>query len=226
MPPALARPVGTPRARRRRRSSRLLDWLDDDRRKLRRLERSVLIQDRAIQLLQRGPGIDAQLLDERLSGIRVRVEGLRLPSGTVEREHQLAAQALTQRMGAGQPLDLAHEPPVEPARRDRPRSGPRCRRGEAPRVGRSRIARMARRGSRRVPGHARERAPRGARRSPLGDQRRRGTDAPARPACSNRVRSTRSGSRSRTYPGERLASSDAVSPLPRSGSSSFRRCET
>ena len=69
----------------------------------------VLTEDRPFELLQRWAGLDAELLDEHLSAVPVCLQRLGLPAGSIEREHQLAAQALAQRVLEEQSLQLAHE---------------------------------------------------------------------------------------------------------------------
>src|SRR5205085_12026615 len=73
------------------------------------LECLVLPQDRCLQLLERAAGLDAQLLVEHASGLRVELEGIRLPPGPVEREHQLLAKALPKRMLSDQALELGDQ---------------------------------------------------------------------------------------------------------------------
>ena len=62
------------------------------------------------------PYADADALpvavDERPARPPVGLEGLRLPSVSVERQHQLTAQTLTQRMPADKRLELRNELPV------------------------------------------------------------------------------------------------------------------
>ena len=53
--------------------------------------------------------VDSQLLDEYPPPVPVCLERLRLAPGPVEGEHQLAAQALTERVLQDQPLELPHE---------------------------------------------------------------------------------------------------------------------
>ena len=57
--------------------------------------------------LQRGAGLDPELLDKRLACLLVRLEGLCLAVGTVEGEHLLGAQALPQPVFADEHLQLA-----------------------------------------------------------------------------------------------------------------------
>jgi len=57
-------------------------------------QRLVLAQDRPLELLQRRPGLDPELIDEQLPPGPVGLERLGLPPGAVEREHQLGARPL------------------------------------------------------------------------------------------------------------------------------------
>ena len=59
--------------------------------------------------LERGPGLDAELLEERAPRLLVGVQRVRLAPVAVEREHQLPAQALSQRMLGDQGLELAEK---------------------------------------------------------------------------------------------------------------------
>ena len=72
-------------------------------------ERALLAQDRAVERLQLRPGLDPELLDERPPRIVVGGERLGLAAAPVEREHQVRAQPLAQRVRADERLDLGHE---------------------------------------------------------------------------------------------------------------------
>ncbi len=61
-----------------------------------------------------GLGLDPELLDERGTRRRVGLERLGLPPGAVEREHQLTARTLAQRVLRHQPLQLADHLGVAP----------------------------------------------------------------------------------------------------------------
>ncbi len=56
-----------------------------------------------------GPGIDAELLDEGLACSAVGGERVGLPARAVEREHELRARALAQRLGLDERLELGDE---------------------------------------------------------------------------------------------------------------------
>jgi hypothetical protein len=64
----------------------------------RRIQRRILAEDRAVQLLELAPGLGADLVDEDAPGRCVRLEGVSLPPGAVEREHQLPPQTLAVRL--------------------------------------------------------------------------------------------------------------------------------
>ena len=54
----------------------------------------ILAQDRLLELAQGGARLEAELLDERAARVLVGRERVGLAAGAVEREHELAAQAL------------------------------------------------------------------------------------------------------------------------------------
>ncbi len=72
-------------------------------------QRLVLPQDRGLELAQLRAGVDAELLDERLAGGAVGGERVRLPAGAVEREHELSARALAERLRLDERLELGDE---------------------------------------------------------------------------------------------------------------------
>ena len=72
-------------------------------------QRALLPQNRSVQGLELGAGIDALLVDERSARVVVRAERVRLPAGAVEREHELGAQSLTQRVATDECLQLGHQ---------------------------------------------------------------------------------------------------------------------
>ena len=62
-----------------------------------------------MQVAERAARLDAELVDERGPRRAEGLERLRLPAAAVQGEHQLAAQALSQRVLARQRLQLADE---------------------------------------------------------------------------------------------------------------------
>ena len=72
-------------------------------------EGPFLAQDRAVERLQLGAGLDPELLDERPARVVIRRERLRLAAAPVEREHQLAPEPLAQGLGTDEHLDLRDE---------------------------------------------------------------------------------------------------------------------
>ena len=71
-------------------------------------------QDLRLEALQLRAGLDAELLDEARAGVLVDVERFRLPAGAVQREHELAAERLTERVRSHQGLELSDHVAVPP----------------------------------------------------------------------------------------------------------------
>ena len=69
----------------------------------------VLAENRGLELAQLRAGIDAKLLDEGLACSAVGSERVRLATRAVEREHELRAGALAQRLGLDERLELGDE---------------------------------------------------------------------------------------------------------------------
>ena len=65
-----------------------------------------MLEDRALELLQRPARLQAQLLPQQLARLPVHRQRVSLPAGPIQREHQLPAQPLLQRVGGDQRLDL------------------------------------------------------------------------------------------------------------------------
>jgi hypothetical protein len=85
--------------------------------RVRRGSRSGIVpEDRPVDGLHVRPRLGSELLDEHAAGVRVRLEGIRLPAGPVEREDQLPAQSLAVGVLRDEGLQLGHELGV-PARR-------------------------------------------------------------------------------------------------------------
>ena len=87
-----------PISRRGSDEQRALHRSDRPRSRALQLERRILRQDAALELVQRRRRLDAELLHERLARPPVDVERLGLASRPVEREHQLPTETLAQRM--------------------------------------------------------------------------------------------------------------------------------
>ena len=68
------------------------------------VERGILLEDALVELAQPASRFDPELLDEHPAGVRVDLERLGLAAGAVEGQHELAAGALSQRLGRDQPL--------------------------------------------------------------------------------------------------------------------------
>jgi hypothetical protein len=73
------------------------------------VQRRILAQDRLLQLAQLAAGLQAAFLDERAPELRVGRERLGLAPRAVQREHQLRAQALAQRVAAGDGRELTRQ---------------------------------------------------------------------------------------------------------------------
>ena len=70
------------------------------------IERSVLPEDRLLELAQRTAGLECEILTEPSASVLVRGERLGLAPRPVESEHQLSAQPLAERMLCGKPFQL------------------------------------------------------------------------------------------------------------------------
>ena len=73
------------------------------------VEPRILLQDRSLERLERRGRVDAELLDQGAPRLLVGLERLGLPARPVQREHQLTAQPLAQRVLRDETLELAHE---------------------------------------------------------------------------------------------------------------------
>jgi hypothetical protein len=76
-----------------------------------------VLENRALELLEPLAGLDPELVDEGLSRPSIDIERLGLPAGAVEREHQLAAETLAERLARHQLLQLGDHRSV-PAERE------------------------------------------------------------------------------------------------------------
>ena len=61
-----------------------------------------------MQLPQLGAGIDAELIGDQLAGLRVGLQGLRLPARGVQGLHEQGPQLLPERVIGEQPAQLGH----------------------------------------------------------------------------------------------------------------------
>lgn len=68
-----------------------------------------MTQDLPLELLQLGPGIDSELLDEQITRRANGRERVHLPAGAIESERMLGAETLAVGLGRDQPLQLGHE---------------------------------------------------------------------------------------------------------------------
>jgi hypothetical protein len=69
-------------------------------------ELRVLVEDPALELTKRAAGLDAELVDEHASCVAEGRERLGLPTGPIQRNHQLPTQTLAVRMLDDQALEL------------------------------------------------------------------------------------------------------------------------
>jgi hypothetical protein len=72
----------------------------------------LLAEDRLLELLERRARVDPELLDERSARVPVDLERLRLAARAVEREHELGAEALAERVRGDELLQLSDDFPV------------------------------------------------------------------------------------------------------------------
>ena len=78
------------------------------------VERGIMAQDRPLQLAQRLPGLDPELVDEDTARLLVRLESLGLAAAAVERDHVLSAESLPQWMRRDEALEVADHGGVSP----------------------------------------------------------------------------------------------------------------
>ena len=72
----------------------------------------ILLQDRALKLLQHPAGLKAQLLPQQLARLPVDRQRVGLAPRSIQRDHQLPDDALAQWIPAHQHLELPHQPYV------------------------------------------------------------------------------------------------------------------
>ena len=77
--------------------------------RLRRGERGIVLENRALELPQCGPWFDAELVQERAPSVPVGVERLLLPAGAVQGEDVLLPETFAIRMLGDQALELGQE---------------------------------------------------------------------------------------------------------------------
>ena len=75
----------------------------------------VVREDHALHPPQLRPRLDPELVHQQLAARAHRLERLRLPAGSVQRQHQLRAQALAERVLGDQRAQLADQVRVAPA---------------------------------------------------------------------------------------------------------------
>jgi hypothetical protein len=68
-----------------------------------------VIQDLSLETLERGAGIDPKLVDEPCAGLLEGLKRVCLPSGALEREHQLSAHSLAERVIDDEALELGDD---------------------------------------------------------------------------------------------------------------------
>ena len=80
------------------------------------LQRGVLVENRPLEALQLRARVDAELLDQDPAPLLIGLERLGLASRAVERDHQLPARPLAQRILGDKRLELADDLRVSPQR--------------------------------------------------------------------------------------------------------------
>ena len=78
-------------------------------RERRDVEPRILVEDSSLEPTQLRPRLDAERLDERAPRVPVRRQRIGLPAAPVERDHELAAQPLDERMLRDQELEVCDE---------------------------------------------------------------------------------------------------------------------
>ena len=117
----------------------------------------ILLEHGPLERLELRPRLESEARRGRLARVAVRSQGVRLPAGPVERNHQLPAEALAVGVLERPARRAPTRPPHGGRARDRRRSAPRARRAAAPPAGRPRPPRTARHRTRRA--ECRARAP-------------------------------------------------------------------
>ncbi len=78
------------------------------------VQRRILTQDRALQLLQSGTRLDTEILDEDPARVPVDSECLRLPTRPVQRRHQASPQPIPKGVPGDERLELPDQLVVAP----------------------------------------------------------------------------------------------------------------
>ena len=73
-----------------------------------------MAQDLGLEPLELRTRFDSELVDEARSCVLVHLESLGLPAGAIQREHELTAKRLAQRMLADERLELADHVALQP----------------------------------------------------------------------------------------------------------------
>ena len=83
--------------------------------RLRRVEQTVVVQDRSFEILQRPSGLEPELVEQDAPSILVCSQRLGLPATAIEGEHQLPSKALAEGMVSDELLELTRRLGVTPA---------------------------------------------------------------------------------------------------------------
>jgi hypothetical protein len=78
------------------------------------IEGRIVLEDRSFKCAQAGSGLDPKLLGQHRARIPVCLERVRLPSGSIQRNHQLASQPLAEGMRPDQLLDFGNHFGISP----------------------------------------------------------------------------------------------------------------
>ena len=81
-----------------------------------RVQRGILPENRAFEAAERRTGLQAELLEQPPLPVAVHLKRLCLAAAPVERQHQLSAELLTQRMLLDESLKLTDDERVPPRR--------------------------------------------------------------------------------------------------------------
>ena len=92
---------------------------------MREIECGIVAEDLLLELPERGPWLDAELVDEHASPFAVDPKGLGLTPAPVQREHELRARTLVERLLAHETFELGddlavtseHEGGIDPIHR-------------------------------------------------------------------------------------------------------------